>query len=60
MKFKKNSRRKPVDYEKDLVKYWKKNNTFEKSIEQRPLDDTYVFYDGPPFITGVPHNGTLL
>lgn len=60
MKFRKGSRRKAIDYEKDLVKYWKSHKTFEKSVEQRPADDAYVFYDGPPFITGVPHHGTLL
>ncbi len=60
MKFKANTRRKAIEYEKDLVKQWKKNKTFEKSIEQRPKEDSYVFYDGPPFITGVPHHGTLL
>ena len=60
MKFQKNTRRKPLEYEKDLVKYWEENKTFEKSVEQRPASDSYVFYDGPPFITGVPHHGTLL
>jgi isoleucyl-tRNA synthetase len=60
MKFKKNSRIPPSKYEKDLVHYWKKNHTFEKSVAQRPESDAYVFYDGPPFITGVPHHGTLL
>jgi isoleucyl-tRNA synthetase len=60
MKFKKNTRRKALEYEKDLVSYWKKNNTFEKSIKNKPSDNSYVFYDGPPFITGVPHHGTLL
>jgi len=60
MKFQKNTRRKPIEYEKDLVNYWKKNEIFEKSVEQRPKDNRYVFYDGPPFITGVPHHGTLL
>ncbi|MBQ68581.1 isoleucine--tRNA ligase [Candidatus Saccharibacteria bacterium] len=60
MKFHANSRRRAIEYEKDLVQYWKKNKTFEKSIEQRPEDNSYVFYDGPPFITGVPHHGTLL
>jgi isoleucyl-tRNA synthetase len=60
MKFKQGSRRKAIEYEKDLVKQWKKNKTFEKSVEQRPETDAYVFYDGPPFITGVPHHGTLL
>ncbi len=42
------------------MEWWKKNKTFEKSVEQRPEDDSYVFYDGPPFITGMPHHGTLL
>lgn len=60
MKFKQGARRPPIEYEKDLVEYWKKHKTFEKSIEQRPAADSYIFYDGPPFITGVPHHGTLL
>jgi isoleucyl-tRNA synthetase len=60
MKFQKNSRRRASEYEKDLVQYWKYNQTFEKSVEQRSKDNSYVFYDGPPFITGVPHHGTLL
>ncbi|MCA9324887.1 isoleucine--tRNA ligase [Candidatus Saccharibacteria bacterium] len=60
MKFKANSRRKAIEYEKDLVTYWKENQTFEKSVDQRSKDNAYVFYDGPPFITGVPHHGTLL
>lgn len=60
MKFKSGTRRRALEYEKDLVEQWKKNKTFEKSVEQRPLDNSYVFYDGPPFITGVPHHGTLL
>jgi isoleucyl-tRNA synthetase len=60
MKFQANSRRKAIEYEKDLVVQWKKNKTFEKSVDQRPKDNAYVFYDGPPFITGVPHHGTLL
>lgn len=60
MKFKKGTRRRALEYEKDLVQYWKKHKTFEKSVEMRPKDNGYVFYDGPPFITGVPHHGTLL
>ena len=60
MKFQSGSRRRALEYEKDLVQYWKKNKTFEKSIEQRPIENSYVFYDGPPFISGVPHHGTLL
>lgn len=60
MKFTSNSRRKAIDYENDLVNYWKANKTFEKSVDDRPKDKPFVFYDGPPFITGVPHHGTLL
>lgn len=60
MKFKANTRRRAKEYEKDLVQQWKKNKTFEKSVEMRPKDNSYVFYDGPPFISGVPHHGTLL
>jgi len=60
MKFKGNTRRRALEYEKDLVVEWKKNKTFEKSVEMRPVDNSYVFYDGPPFISGVPHHGTLL
>jgi isoleucyl-tRNA synthetase len=60
MKYAKNSRRRALEYEKDLVKYWKENKTFEKSVEQRPAEGAYIFYDGPPFITGIPHAGTLL
>jgi isoleucyl-tRNA synthetase len=60
MKFKSGTRRRALEYEKDLVKKWQENKTFEKSVEQRSVDNSYVFYDGPPFITGVPHHGTLL
>ncbi len=60
MKFHANSRRRALEYEKDIVQYWKENKTFEKSIELRPKENAYVFYDGPPFISGVPHHGTLL
>ncbi len=60
MKFKANTRRRAIEYEKDLVAQWKRDKTFEKSVDQRSADSSYVFYDGPPFITGVPHHGTLL
>ncbi|MBI5357870.1 isoleucine--tRNA ligase [Candidatus Saccharibacteria bacterium] len=60
MKFKSNTRRRAIEYEKDLVNYWKVNKTFEKSVDSRSKENAFVFYDGPPFITGVPHHGTLL
>ena len=60
MKFKHGTRRQAAEYEKDWVQRWKDDQTFEKSVAQRSADNAYVFYDGPPFITGVPHHGTLL
>ena len=60
MKYKAGQRRKTVEYEKALAEWWKKNKTFEQSVDSRPIDKSYVFYDGPPFITGLPHHGTLL
>ena len=60
MKFKHGTRRRAAEYEKDWAQRWKDDQTFEKSVAQRPADNAYVFYDGPPFITGVPHHGTLL
>ncbi|MBN1258288.1 isoleucine--tRNA ligase [Candidatus Peregrinibacteria bacterium] len=46
------------EMEESILKYWKKNGTFKKSIAQRKKE--YVFYDGPPFATGLPHYGHLL
>ncbi len=60
MKYRAGERRKSVEYEKAILEWWKKNKTFEQSVESRPIDKSYVFYDGPPFITGNPHHGTLL
>lgn len=60
MNYKYGVRRRASEYEKALVEYWKKNKTFEKSVDNRDVDNSYVFYDGPPFITGNPHHGTLL
>jgi isoleucyl-tRNA synthetase len=60
MKYESGTRRKAIVYEKDLVKYWNENKIFEKSVDQRPEDNPWVFYDGPPFLTGSPHHGHLL
>ena len=60
MKYQANTRRRAIEYEKAIVDFWKRNRIFEKSIEQRDINNGYVFYDGPPFITGLPHHGTLL
>ena len=60
MKYRAGERRRAAEYEKAISEWWKKHKVFEKSVESRPLDKSYVFYDGPPFITGMPHHGTLL
>lgn len=48
------------DLESKINKFWKENSIFEKSISNRDDSERYVFYDGPPFITGLPHYGHLL
>mgnify|MGYP004647716459 FL=1 len=49
-----------VDREKKVEQFWKDNNIFEKSIENRKEGPTYVFYDGPPTANGKPHIGHVL
>src|SRR3989339_78270 len=46
--------------EKEILKFWDKNKTFEKSVKGRPENKPYVFYDGPPFATGLPHYGHIV
>lgn len=48
------------EFESWVLDFWKSNKIFEKSVEYRPSDNLYVFYDGPPFISGLPHYGHLL
>jgi isoleucyl-tRNA synthetase len=49
-----------IEKEKEILDFWQKNKIFEQSIEQRPKNKGYVFYDGPPFATGLPHYGHIL
>ncbi|QQS65082.1 isoleucine--tRNA ligase [Candidatus Saccharibacteria bacterium] len=60
LKYKSGTRRRALEYEKYWVQKWKDDKTFEKSVQNRSHDNSYVFYDGPPFISGNPHHGTLL
>lgn len=48
------------EMEKSILDYWEKTEAFKKQVEMRPEDKQYVFYDGPPFATGLPHYGHLL
>lgn len=60
MRFKHGTRRRAAEYEREIAKFWRRENIFEKSIDQRPKDNSFVFYDGPPFLTGTPHYGHLM
>lgn len=46
--------------EHDVLTYWDNENVFQKSITSRSAKRRYVFYDGPPFATGLPHYGHIL
>ncbi len=46
--------------EERILEYWAKNKIFKKSLEKTKDGKPYVFYDGPPFATGMPHYGHLL
>ncbi len=45
--------------EKGVVDRWKREKTFERSIEENRSKPEFIFYDGPPFATGSPHHGTI-
>ncbi|WP_099469272.1 isoleucine--tRNA ligase [Konateibacter massiliensis] len=49
-----------VEREKKTEHFWKENQIFEKSIENRKEGETYTFYDGPPTANGKPHIGHVL
>ena len=48
------------ELEENILDFWKKEKIFEKSVESRPEDRKWNFLDGPPFVTGTPHYGSLL
>ncbi len=39
---------------------WAAEDTFKRSVDERPESNEFVFYDGPPFANGLPHHGHLL
>ena len=49
-----------VEREKNIEKFWKDNDIFKKSMEQKKEGETYTFYDGPPTANGKPHIGHVL
>jgi isoleucyl-tRNA synthetase len=46
--------------EEKVLDRWEKDNTFQVSVDSKPEESEYVFYDGPPFANGLPHHGHLL
>ena len=46
--------------EEKILERWKTNQTFDDSVNNRPEESEFVFYDGPPFANGLPHHGHLL
>lgn len=54
---------KPVNLpvlEGTVLNYWDSIRAFTRSVEERPTNKPFVFYDGPPFVTGSPHYGSIL
>lgn len=49
-----------VEAEVKVLDFWKKNDIFKKSLDQTRKGRPYIFYDGPPFATGLPHHGHLV
>ena len=49
-----------VEAEHEILKFWKEKNIFKKSLEKTKKGKPYIFYDGPPFATGLPHHGHLV
>ncbi|MFX1325529.1 MAG: isoleucine--tRNA ligase [Promethearchaeota archaeon] len=49
-----------LEKEIELIQFWKEKKIFDKSVEERPKNLPFVFYDGPPFATGLPHYGHIL
>ncbi|MEX0934798.1 MAG: class I tRNA ligase family protein [Candidatus Paceibacterota bacterium] len=46
--------------EEEILSFWEENNIFEKTLEKTEGEEEFVFYDGPPFATGLPHYGHVL
>src|SRR6266404_237619 len=48
------------ELELGILQFWDEQKIFEKSLEQTADKEPYIFYDGPPFATGLPHYGSIL
>jgi len=45
------------EQEESIIQFWQDHDIFQKSVAQREGNPEFVFYDGPPFATGLPHFG---
>ena len=52
--------KKPAEIEEEILRFWRQNKIFEKSVSKKSPKGDYVFYDGPPFANGLPHYGHIL
>ncbi|TAK58418.1 hypothetical protein EPO14_03665 [Patescibacteria group bacterium] len=50
----------PAKREEEILAFWQKNEIFEKTLSKEAPKGEFVFYDGPPFATGLPHYGHIL
>ncbi len=46
--------------ERNILKFWQEKEIFKKSLEKTKKGKNYIFYDGPPFATGLPHHGHIV
>ena len=49
-----------VRMEHEVLEFWERSKVFERSLDQRKGKKPYIFYDGPPFATGLPHHGHIV
>ncbi len=49
-----------VEAERSVLKFWQEQNIFKKSLDKTRKGKNYIFYDGPPFATGLPHHGHIV
>lgn len=49
-----------AEAEKKILKFWQEKDIFKKSLDKTKKGKNYIFYDGPPFATGLPHHGHIV
>ena len=48
------------DMEREIIARWKEEDVFQESLRRTKDNEPYLFFDGPPFATGLPHHGNLV